>query len=431
VSLQEFLLAGYLAVALGWPASADPGSELNALVKQRTSGRVEVHFEIRSRAEFRNMQEFGAGPELHADFVRTRVGAAFRPASWVRISVLGQDARAPFLGRPAPGSMRDPFDLQEAYVEFFAEAKQGFTADVGRRMVQYGDTRLIGAPQWAYTARTYDLSRAAWRQGKHRFEVLLISPIKPDGNDFNRPVMGDRVWGTYNTLADIKDAFTVDLYALRHDQNRPGGFTGTGRLATNSYGFRLATTAAGPVQFTAEAILQRGRMGVLPHRAHAWVVEVEREVEVWGRALETAIEYKYASGSSRSDESGTFDQLYPAAHDKLGHADLLGWRNVRNVKVTSTYALTRGLALSAMYNDSWLAEATDAAYNLQGRPISRAPAGDAGTHLGREADLFASYRRGPVVLGAGFGYFFTGRFLDQTTPGLNQRLFYVFQTYSF
>ena len=65
------------------------------------------------------------------------------------------------------------------------------------------------------------------------------------------------------------------------------------------------------------------------------------------------------------------DQLYPAAHDKFGHADVLGWRNVRNIKINSVYELTRSLVLTAMYNDSWLAEATDAAYNAQGRAIAR------------------------------------------------------------
>jgi hypothetical protein len=327
--------------------------------------------------------------------------------------------------------MRDPFDLQEAYAEFFGNAKRGFTADVGRRMVQYGDTRLIGAPQWAFTARTYDLARAAWRTGKHRFEVLLISPIKPDGAAFNRPILGDRVWGTYNTFGGIWPGAILDVYALRHDQNRPGGFTGTGRLGTNSFGFRLATALTTRTRFTAEAITQRGSIGGLAHRAYAWVVQWGGKASLAKRLFDIAAEYKIASGSDRPDRSGTFDQLYPAAHDKIGHADLLGWRNIRNVKVTSSYELTKALTLTAIYNDSWLAVASDAAYNLQGRPIARSVSGTAGSHLGREADLYASWKRGNLTVGGGFGYFFTGRFLKNTTPGLDQRLVYVYQTYSF
>lgn len=429
--MRLHVLLATIAAVLSPAFAADPGSELAGYMKEKTSGKLQLHFEIRSRAEFRNAQEFGNSSSLHGDFVRTRVGATFRPNSWLRISALGQDARVPFLGRPAPGAMRDPFDLQEAFVEIFADAKRGFTGDVGRRMVQYGDTRLIGAPQWAYTARTYDLARAGWKSAKSRFEALLLSPIKPTGSGFNRPVLGDRVWGTYNTFNGIRSRATLDLYALRHDQNRPGGFAGAGRLATDSFGFRLASSLTANTRFTTEAIAQRGEIGVLPHRAYAWVTLWGGKTDVAGRSLDTTVEFKYASGTKRADRSGTFDQLYPAAHDKVGHADLLGWRNIRNLKITSQYQLRKTLALTAMYNDSWLAVSTDAAYNLQGRPIGRSPLGTAGTHLGREGDLFANYKRGPLSLGAGFGYFFTGRFLKTTTPGLNQRLIYVSQTYSF
>jgi hypothetical protein len=423
---------GAIAVLIQWPALAgDPGNELKARISQKTDERIQIHFEIRSRVEFRNELEFGFGTPQHGDFIRTRAGVTVQPAGWLRLSVLGQDARVPFLGRPAPGTMRDPFDLQEAYAEFLGNTKRGFTADLGRRMLQYGDTRLIGAPQWAYTARTYDYARAAWRTGKHRFEALFISPIKPAGQSFNRPVLGDRVWGTYNTLADVGRHATLDLYALRHDQNRPGGFTGAGRLETNSFGFRLVMPVNAAARITAEAIGQTGSIGGLPHRAYAWVIQPRWKTSVAGRALDTAAEYKFASGSRDAHRSGSFDQLYPAAHDKLGHADVLGWRNVRNVKVTSVLSVSKALSLTAMYNDSWLAVRTDAAYNLQGRPIARSLSGLAGSHLGREADLFAAWTRGPLTLAGGFGYFFTGRFLRITTPGLDQRLLYFSQTYSF
>lgn len=137
--------------------------------------------------EFRNELEYGSGGPQHGDVIRTRAGIAVQAASWFRLTFVGQDSRAPFLGRSAPGTMRDPFDVQEAYAELFGNSKRGFTADSGRRVLQYGDTRLIGAPQWAYTARTYDFARAGWRTGKHRFEALFISPIKPSGTSFNRP----------------------------------------------------------------------------------------------------------------------------------------------------------------------------------------------------------------------------------------------------
>ena len=404
-------------------------TSLPSIAADARLARLQWHFENRSRLEFRNYADFGLGADTHADFIRTRVGVEYRLTDKLRVSALGQDARAPFLGRTAPGNMRDPFDLQEGYLEYGGEAKRGLYLDLGRRMVQYGDTRLIGAPQWAYTARTYDLARAAWRTGRARYELLLISPIKPVGNGFNKPVLGDRVIGTYNTFTSGQR--TLDVYVLRHDQNRPGGWTGAGRLRTESFGFRIVWPWPGGMRTTVEAVGQTGRVGGLPHRAGAWVAQWGRSMKLGARQLELSAEAKYASGTNRPDRSGTFDQIYPAAHDKLGHIDVLGWRNNRNVKLVATYSLTKWLTLTAMYDDTWLAVETDAAYNSGGRAFARSADGSAGTHLGREADIYLQGKRGRVAFGAGYGRFFTGEFLRKTTPGIHQHLGYLFYTYGF
>ena len=115
------------------------------------------------------------------------------------------------------------------------------------------------------------MARAWWRTARAKFEILLISPIKPDGAGWNRPVLGDRVWGTYNTWTSLWRQSTLDLYALRHDQNRPGGYTGPGRFRTESFGFRWAAPLTARTRFTGEAIYQTGRIGNAPHRAYAYV----------------------------------------------------------------------------------------------------------------------------------------------------------------
>ncbi len=432
------LCPGILALAglcLGFPMplvwAADPGQDLSNAVKKATGAKILLSFEVRSRIELRDKSEFGRGEVTHANFLRTRFGLAYTPASWIRFTTLGQDARAPLLGRAAPGTMRDPFDVQESYAEFRPSSKTGFGGDVGRRMVQYGDTRLIGAPQWAYTARTYDLARAWWRTPHARFEILLVSPIKPIGTGWNHPVLGDRVWGTYNSWKDLWIKSVVDVYALRHTQNRPGGFSGSGRLQTDSLGFRWAGRLTERARFTAEGILQGGKISNVTHRAYAYVGQIGYKFPLLARTMDVATEWKYASGGQSANESNTFDQLYPAAHDKMGHEDLLGWRNVRNIRSTGVWTLTPRVSLTTMFTDSWLADRTDAAYNAQGRPISRSAGGTAGSHLGREIDLFVSWKRGPYTFAGGGGYFFTGEFFRRTTPGLSQRLFYLSHTYSF
>lgn len=413
-------------------AQFDPGHDLNVELGKRTENRFQLRFELRQRVENRTGAVFGRDRDLAADFIRTRVGFTALPASWFKVSVLGQDTRAPFYGLPAPGNVRDPFDLQEAYIELFSKKQQGWGFNLGRQMINYGDTRLIGSPQWAYTARTWDTARLYHVTKKVKLEFLTLSTIVPRGDAFNKPVLGDRIWGTYNVFRELLGKETFDVYVLRHDQNFPGGFAGPGRLGINLYGTRWAIPLPHQFRMTLEGVLQNGKVGLLPHRAGGGVVQVGYRTAIRKRPLDFANEYKYASGTDpTSGHSGTFDQLYPAAHDKLGHIDLLGWRNIHNLRSTTTLTATKTWSWVLMYNASWLADPRDALYNAQGRPIVRSANGTAGRWVGQELDLYTNYQWGGFTIATGVGQFFPGTFVRRTTPGAYSRLLYLSTAYSF
>jgi hypothetical protein len=171
-------------------------------------------------------------------------------------------------------------------------------------------------------------------------------------------------------------------------------------------------------------------MGSLDHRAFAWYSGVSRPFALrW--PLSVSIEYKYASGSENPGvKSETFDHLYPANHDKFGHADLFGWRNIHNIRWLNTFAIGKA-GLNFMYNNSWLASPRDALYNGAGRPIVWVADGSAGRHIGQELDVFATFPLQNFTFGAGFAHFFAGEFIKNATPGTNPRYLYIFQTYAF
>jgi hypothetical protein len=156
-------------------AQFDPGHELNEDLAKRTHGQFQLRFELKQRFENRTGLSFGRDRDIAASFVRTRAGATYKPLSWMKFSVLAQDTRAPFYGAPAPGNVRDPLDIQEGYVELFSKTQQGTGFTLGRQMLQYGDARLIGSPQWAYTARTWDTARLYHVGKKMKFEFLGLS----------------------------------------------------------------------------------------------------------------------------------------------------------------------------------------------------------------------------------------------------------------
>jgi len=429
-SRASFVLAVLAArFAAGQPLN--PGEELNQFVADETGGRLKFSLEFRTRLENRTGNNFGRSPDLQNPLFRTRIGAQFDASRWLRIVGMGQDSRAPEYGGPAPPTARDTMDLQQSYLEFFAQDQTGFGALFGREMITMGEGRLIGVPDWLNTARTYDTARLYYRLPGIRLELLVVSPVVVRPDSFNRPNLGNRVWGTYDTFSKLIPNGTAEIYLLQHDQNRPGGFPGAGRLEINTVGGRATGPLPGALKYSIEAAAQDGRTGPLPHRACAWFSGISRSLSL-RLPLDLEGEYKYASGSRNSAaQDGTFDQLYAANHDKFGHADLFGWRNLHDLRSLETLHVTKPLALNFMYNNWWLASATDALYNGAGAPIVRSAKGVAGTHVGQEGDCFATYRVAGWTFGAGFAHVFAGEFLHRTTPGVNTRYMYVFQSYGF
>jgi hypothetical protein len=408
-------------------------------VAAETGQKLRLHFESRFRYENRTGESFGRAGDLFTGLARHRLGLKYEPADWFSISALMQDARSPWYGPHAPASVRDSADLQEAYFELFPN-REGFGMTAGRAMLNYGDTRVLGAPQWGNVARTFDHARIYYRKGGARLELLLLSPVKVRPDDFNKPVLGDRAWGVYNTFPTPWKDGAMEAYILRHDQNRPGGFSGGSRvvgtdsLATQTFGLRVAAPFFFAARLTVEAILQNGRMGAAQQRAGAWASVVSKRWKVAGRTLDISAEYKFASGTRNPQDnsrSGTYDPLYPANHDKYGHADLLGWRNLHNLRSLTTFALSKRFAVNLMYDEFWLASARDALYAGSGKALVQSPDGTAGRHVGREIDLFVTYKAGHWMYGAGYGRFFAGQFIHHTTPGIDPTYAYITHGYSF
>ena len=428
-------LAAVLLAALAQStvsAQSDPLQGLNQTVREDTKGMFGFTLEERTRWEERDGVNFGKSVNQQDMLSRLRIGADFTPVSWFTISAMGQDARVPFYGVPAPNTIRDTMDLQEAYIELFRRSKTGFGAQFGREMLNYGESRLIGSPQWSNISRTFDTGRMYYRTEKARLEILMVSPVKVLPDDFNKPELGERIWGIYDTFTKVWHGASIDAYALRHSQNKPGGWVGAGTLGTDTFGGRIYGPLPGKFAYDVEGAGQVGHSGLLTQRAYAYFAGGSRKVTVLSKSLNLSAEYKVASGTGRGQtDSSTFDQLSPANHDKFGHEDLFGWRNLRTLKSLETLSITKSLNVYLMYTDDWLDSPSDSLYNSSGSAIATSKKGNNGTRVGQELDSFVTYKRGAHTFGAGFGHFFKGQFVAETTKDINPRYFYVFQQYTF
>jgi len=411
-------------------AQEDPLAKGADILRETTNNMLSVHFEERTRWEKKYGVTFGKAANQADMLSRIRIGMTFQPTSWLTISGMGQDARAPFYGTPAPSTVRDPMDLQEAWLSLGSKTSPvNFSA--GRRMLNYGETRVIGVPQWTNTSRTYDFGRLEFIAKKATIDALMVSPVIVAPASFNTPELGNRYWGTYDVFPRLWHGISIDTYALRHSQNKIGGWTGTGTLGTNSFGARFYGPLPSRFAYSLEGIGQTGHLGLPNQRAFAWYASATRPFALGRMPLNVLAEYKGASGSHYwSNHSATFDQLTPANHDKFGHMDLFGWRNLKTFKNLDTLNLTKTIAFNVMYTDEDLFSASDALYNSTGAKISSSAKGTAGTHVGQELDSFMTIGIGRHTILAGFGHFFKGQFVQETTPGINPRYFYIAQEYT-
>jgi hypothetical protein len=421
-----------------WAQQWDFAAKGAAAISEGTKDKLTLSFEQRVRYEDRTATLFGKDPDVATGLARTRLGSAYKPVKWLKISGMLQDARAPWYGANAPANVRDQTDLHEAYVELFPAYKKGFGLTAGRMMLNYGDGRLIGTPQWSNVSRTYDHARMYWRSQWVQIEALLVSPVKVCIGEFNRPVLGDHIFGVYNVFSDFHKN-QVEVYLLRREQNRPGGFAGgsgrdgTDKLGVNAFGFRFAGPIVYGAKYILEGVLEDGKVGAADLSACAWVARLSRRWTIASKPLDAFAEYKYASGTENPGDTrhaGTFDQLYGAFHDQFGHQDLFGWRNIHNAKFASSLGLTKNFSLNVTYGNFWLACLKDGIYSGSGKLIARSSSGRAGRHVGQEADLYGTYKYNRFLFGAGYGHFFSGKFTREATPGVGPTYLYVFHTYS-
>src|SRR4051812_44791211 len=158
------LLIGLVALLISTAsAQQDPLQEFNTNLREKTGNMFGLTFEERTRWEQKDGVNFGKAVNQEDMLSRIRIGADFQPVGWLKISAMGQDSRIPFYGVAAPNTVRDSMELQQGYVELFGDRKTGFGAMFGRKMLDYGESRLIGSPQWSNVSRTFDTGRLFYR----------------------------------------------------------------------------------------------------------------------------------------------------------------------------------------------------------------------------------------------------------------------------
>ena len=296
---------------------------------------------------------------------------------------------------------------------------------VGRQMINYNNT-IIADSEWRNQARSYDAVVTNLHYQRYRLGLFAASAVIPLAEGISHHQEGNNIYGAYGGIDHIIPNSVLEPFVLWRVQPSVAIETTakmkTGRQDEKAYGLRFKGSVWKTLDYSAEWIGERGTDG--PNSIDAWGTTVGagyRVDRMWWKPR-MFWQYDYATGDRNPTDGkhGTFDTMYPTAHDRFGIADQFGWQNIIAERAGLTIEPRHRWNITGQYLDFWLASATDALYNTSGGVIVRDTKGLSGTHIGQEADVYTWYELNRHVnVGVGLGHIFGGEFLEKTTKGPN------------
>jgi len=388
----------------------------------------------RARAEGYNAGNFQVGNSASYLLTRFRFGVLIKPWAGVKLFAELQDATVFWKKPPLAPPYQCTWDLRRAFVDLGDLERSPVAFRVGRQDLSFGYGRLVGTSYWRNASRGYDAAMLVARWRWLRVNVFAASPVIALDNGLSHHMQGNNLHGVYSGLRDVIPHSVIEPYVFwRLSPNIKTEQGVVSKLNEKVVGVRWAGTAS-RFDYDTELAGETGSIGTDVIRAWAWSGILGYTFESSRLRPRLFAKYDFASGDRNPADGrhGTFDQLYPNIHDHHGLADQVAWQNLKSVRTGARFSVRPNWMLAGMYNEYWLASATDAFYNSSGGVVARDPKGLSGSHIGREFDAETSYRFDRnFELGLGFGYFRSGGFLTRAHRAASYRYPYFMLNYNF
>jgi len=395
--------------------------------------------EFRNREEGRTAYGFTPGDNDAYGLTRLRIGFDVLPNSWFHAFVQARDSEV-IGANPAhvTSSMKDVFDLSQAYIEFRNGERGWINLKTGRQEIFFGDERLVARSNWSNASRTFDAARltVGTQDIGAILDVFAASVVKDYPTSLDRIQPGHNFYGVNFALTKLVPKASIEPYVYLKTVPSVTGFdkrAGDERLYTT--GLRWSGIVPWGFDYRARYSIQSGHYA--DDSIHAWAAYGVLGYTIQKTRLEPrfSIEYNYASGNKAigGPVIGTFDQLYPTIHQWRRLTDLFGEENIKDLKPAFDFRPTRRMKVYFVESDLSLASRYDSVYDNTGAVLVKVPKGGSRSKdIGKEGDVYGTYdvnRR--LEIGAGFGHLVAGRFLKQASPGGNSSYPYAFADYHF
>ncbi len=385
-----------------------------------------ISFEAEERFRFEGYENgsFKQGNDDSYLLNRFRFQADLQLTSWFKFVSQVQDAR-PFLENPPIGPPNENrWDIKLAYAEFGDPEKHWISVRVGRQLINYNNT-LIANSEWRDQGRSYDAVVTNLQSGRYHLGIFAASAVVPLASGISHHQEGNNIYGLYGRIDDVIPKSSLEPFVLwRVQPSLPieaAVSSKTGKEDMQVYGVRLKGKVRTSLDYSVEAAREGGADG--PDGIRAWAMSAGaayefRSVRTHPRAF---AQYDFASGTSDPGDGvhRTFDTIYPTAHDRFGVLDLFGWQNIQSWRGGGTFTPHRRWTVTAQYLDFRVASTNDAVYNTSGGAIVHGTVPSSiGSHLGEEGDVYTWYELNRHLnIGAGYGRFDAGAFLERLTTG--------------
>ncbi len=378
-----------------------------------------------------------------ADFLlqRARLGATFAPEDWLTFYVQGESsfefggARAKTPGvNGAEGD--DQIDLFQAYVRL---GDKNLNLTIGRQTLSFGDERLVGAFDWNNIGRTFDAVKLHYGQETWSLEAFASSVVVPkrsvfdqsdlfDGNDTGRNQIFS---GLYFSSTGLIPVQTTDLYAFELHEEYSIGDSDFVTLGTR---MKADPKKLGGFDYETEMAAQFGTLKGKDLAAFAghWGAGYNWLDTAWKPRV--GIEYNYATGDDNAKDGKveTFQNLFPTNHPFYGMMDLFSWQNLSNPAISFSMQPLEDVKVKLDYNLFWLANTNDGWYRANGTTQVRPITPGADSYVGSELDLVVNWKiTKNVMLGAGYGHFFDGKYAKATGAASDADFAYTQLTITF
>ncbi len=405
-----------------------------AKVNEKLPEWVQFGGEYRLRYEDHTAYKFTPGNDDGFFASRLRLDLGLNPKPWVSVFLQAQDAHG--LGietAHVTTTINDSLDFRQGYLQVVPVKWMRMRA--GRQEMKFGAQRLVGANEWS-AGRVFDGFRMTLGGAKRYVDLFSTSVVVNYVNDFDNHVGGLTFHGAYGSLVDVVPDSTVEPYFMVKalpSVTSEEKIVGTEDVYT--YGVRWTGKVKYGFDYAIESAKQNGSYSndeIRAWGAYAIVGYTEKRIRTSPRIY---AQYDYASGDRGLNDGkiGTFDQLYASNHNVFGLVDLLGWRNLRQVRGGVEVSPRKTMKATVDFRTLHLASRWDGLYGSSSSVLVKAPAtGALSTDVGKEVDATFRYQTSRnTEIGAGYGHLFAGSFLEQNSPGSSTSVGYTFGTYRF